>query len=270
MKSHELRELMKTAVDAARLAGDYIMDNLGSLTKPDIKYKQASDFVTRVDSESEKHIIKTIKQKYPGHAFLTEESLKESGKEYRWIIDPLDGTTNFIHGYPVFSVSIALQHRGEIVIGLVLDPSRDELFTAEKGSGAYLNGKLLHVSDITDFSESLLATGFPFRRKDVIEKYMRVFRNLFDNTSDMRRTGSAALDLSYLASGRCDGFFEIGLSSWDIAAGSLMIQEAGGIVSDFGGGPQYLFTGNIVAGTPATHERILEEVQNVFHDTIDK
>jgi myo-inositol-1(or 4)-monophosphatase len=270
MEPHVTDELLITAIHAARLAGDYIIDSIGSLTESEINEKQASDFVTRVDSESEKRVINAIKQTYPHHTFLAEESLKETDEEYRWIIDPLDGTTNFIHGYPVFSVSIALQHRGEIIIGLVLDPSRDELFTAEKGAGAFLNGRPVYVSDVTDFSNSLITTGFPFRRKDLIESYLGVFRNVFDRVSDIRRAGSAALDLAYLASGRCDGFFEIGLSPWDIAAGSLLIKEAGGIVSDFGGGTNYLSTGNIVAGTTMTHEKILEEVRTIFKGTLDE
>jgi myo-inositol-1(or 4)-monophosphatase len=258
------------AVEAVQLAGVYVLENLGSLSKNEISSKQASDFVTRVDNDSEEIIINTIRQVYPDHAFLAEESVKEAGREYRWIIDPLDGTTNYIHEFPVFSISVALEHQGEIIIGVILDPSRNELFTAAKGKGAFLNGKPIYVSDAKDLGTSLISTGFPFRRKDLIEDYLNVFRNIFDKVSDMRRAGSAAIDLAYLAAGRCDGFFEIGLGAWDIAAGSLLIHEAGGIVTDFGGGHNYLATGNIVAGTPVTQEKILKEVQNIFKGILDE
>ncbi len=258
------------AVDAVQRAGEYVLENLGSLSNNEISNKQASDFVTRVDNESEEIIINTIRKVYPDHAFLAEESVKESGREYRWIIDPLDGTTNYIHEFPVFSISVALERRGEIITGVILDPSRNELFTAAKGKGAFLNGKPIYVSDVIDLASSLISTGFPFRRKDLIEEYLNVFRNIFDKVSDMRRAGSAAIDLAYLAAGRCDGFFEIGLGAWDIAAGSLLIHEAGGIVTDFGGGRNYLSTGNIVAGTPVTQEKILKEVQKILKGVLDE
>ena len=264
-------EFLGTAFRAAMLAGAHILNNLGRISKDDIDTKQASDFVTRVDKEAEQIILKTIKDKFPDHHFLTEESIKDVDTgEYRWIIDPLDGTTNFIHKYPVFSVSIALELKSEVVLGVVYDPLRDEIFTAEKGKGAFLNGKPLTVSLISDLSKSLVATGFPFRKKELIEPYLNLFKNIFHGVSDIRRAGSAALDLAYLASGRCDCFFEIGLSPWDIAAGSLLIKEAGGIVTDFGGGQDYLLTGNIVSGNPALHGEILKEVKGVFRGKIDK
>src|SRR4030065_571067 len=184
-----------------------------------------------------------------------EISVKEGGKgTYRWIIDPLDGTTNYIHGYPVFSISIALEYAGEIIIGVTLDPLRNELFWTEKGSGAYLNCLPMEVSKV-NIGESLVTTGFPFRNKEMIDTYLKLFKNIFLKVSDLRRAGSAALDLAYLACGRCDGFFELGLSPWDIAAGSLLIREAGGVITDFGGGHDHLLTGNVVAGKPAIHEK---------------
>jgi len=268
---HKLNEFLNIAVKAARLAGGVILRSLGNLSKDDIDIKQASDFVTRVDKDSEEVIIKTIKERFPHHLFLAEESIKESaGEEYRWIIDPLDGTTNYIHGYPMFAVSIALEYKGEIILGVVFDPLRDELFTAERGKGAFLNGHPIKVSPVCELKNSLITTGFPFRKKEFIDIYLRLFKNLFHKVSDLRRTGSAALDLAHLASGRCDGFFEIGLSAWDIAAGSLLIKEAGGIVTDFGGGTDYLSTGNIIAASPAIHKGILKEVTNVFKGVIDK
>jgi myo-inositol-1(or 4)-monophosphatase len=263
-------EYLGTAFRAAILAGDFIRNNLGSISQKDVDTKETSDFVTRVDRESEQLVLSTIKKKYPFHQFLAEESVKEERGEYRWIIDPLDGTTNFIHSYPVFSVSIALEYRGKIILGVVYDPLRDEIFTAEKGKGAFLNGNRVKVSAISDLKNSLITTGFPFRRKNYIDDYLELFRNIFHKVSDIRRAGSAALDLAYLACGRCDGFFEIGLSPWDVAAGSILITEAGGIVSDFSGGPDYLSTGNIVAGIPALHKKILTEVKDVFAGSIDK
>ena len=264
-------EVFNTAVKAARLAGKIIVENLGKLSKEDIHLKQSSDFVTRVDKESEEIIITTIREIFPHHHFLAEESLNQVGTDqYRWIIDPLDGTTNFIHGYPVFSVSIALEYQREIILGVIFDPLRDELFTAEKGRGAFLNKHPIKVSAVRDIEYSMIATGFPFRRKEFIDLYLELFKKVFLKVSDLRRAGSAALDLAYLACGRCEGFFEIGLSPWDIAAGEIMIREAGGIVTDFGGGGDYLSTGNIVAGTPLIHEMLLKEAIKAFAGIIDK
>ncbi len=264
-------ELLGTAFRAAMLAGDVILKNIGNISEKDIDIKQASDFVTYVDRESEKIIIQTIKSKYPQHHFFTEESLKEEGSgEYRWIIDPLDGTTNYIHSYPVFSLSIALEFNREIILGLIYDPLRDDLFTAETGGGAFLNGKPIEISTATDLANSLIATGFPFRKKELIDEYLSLFKNIFGRVCDIRRAGSAALDLAYIACGRCEGFFELALSPWDIAAGSLLIKEAGGIVTDFGGGKDYLSTGNIVAASPFLHGALLNEVKGVFEGIIDR
>ncbi len=264
-------EFIHTAVRAAKHAGQFILENLGKISKKDIALKQASDFVTFVDKESEQIIIHTIKEDFPHHSFLAEESIKETGRgEYCWIIDPLDGTTNYIHQYPVFSVSLALEYKKEIILGVTLDIVKNELFTAEKGRGAFLNEKPIRVSEGTTLKDSLITTGFPFRRKELIDAYLNLFKNVFNKVSDLRRAGSAALDLAYLACGRCEGFFEIGLSPWDIAAGAILIKEAGGVITDFGGGPDYLLAGNIVAGTPAIHKEILAEVKSVFKGVIDQ
>ncbi|MBZ0156869.1 MAG: inositol monophosphatase [Alphaproteobacteria bacterium] len=258
-------DFLTIAVKAAQRAGDIILENMGKITKDDIGLKQAADFVTRVDREAEENIIAIIRKNFPDHLFLAEESLRETGAgQYRWIIDPLDGTTNFIHTYPVFSVSIALEHRGDIITGVIFDPLRKELFTAERGRGAFLNGRAIFISAVTDAKDSLVTTGFPFRRKEILDKYLLLFKNVLLTVSDLRRAGSAALDLASVASGRCEAFFEIGLSPWDMAAGSLLIKEAGGVVTDFGGGSDYLLTGNIVAGNPALHPLLLKEVQEVF------
>ncbi len=269
--NREKSEFLGAAFRAAILAGEFIVKNLGKISKVDIDTKQASDFVTRIDRESEQIILSTIKDKFPDHYFLTEESIKEADTgEYRWIIDPLDGTTNYIHEYPVFSISIALEFKGEIVLGVIYDPVRNEIFTSEKGKGAYLNGKLLKLSEVKELSGSLVTTGFPFRKKELIDSYLKLFKNIFHMVSDIRRAGSAALDFAYLASGRCDCFFEIGLSPWDIAAGSILVKEAGGIVTDFGGGSDYLLTGNVISATPAIHGMILHEAKEVFAGIINK
>src|SRR5208283_1527520 len=216
-------KFLETAVFAARSAGQIIVENMGRLSKEDVSLKQVSDFVTRVDKESEACIIRIIKERFPDHHVLAEETVKETSREgYRWIIDPLDGTTNFIHQYPVFCVSIALELRREVIAGVIFDPLRKDLFSAEKGKGACLNEQPIRVSTISACPDSLLTTGFPFRRIEFIDPYLKLFKNLLLKVSDLRRAGSAAIDLAYLAAGRCEGFFEIGLSAWDIAAGSLI------------------------------------------------
>lgn len=265
-------DFITIAIKAAKLAGEVILSNIGALTKSDISRKQASDFVTKVDIEAENVIISTIRESYPHHSILAEESLKDNKERdgFQWIVDPLDGTTNYIHGYPVFAVSIALAFKGAVIAGVILDPLRNELFSADKGKGAFLNNNPIGVSDISALKESLISTGFPFRKKENIDLYLMLFKNLFYKVSDIRRAGSAAIDLAYVASGRCDGFFELGLGPWDIAAGSIIIKEAGGVITDFGGGDDYLETGNIVAGPPSLHEEMLKEVKKVFAGIIDK
>ncbi len=262
---------LKTAVSAARLAGDIIIKNLGHLSKEDIQTKQAFDFVTKVDRWSEAVIMQTIRDKFPSHRFLTEETLKqEDTGDYRWIIDPLDGTTNYIHGYPMFSVSIALEHKSEVVLGVVFDPVRDELFYAVKNSGSFLNNKKINVSGVASSAKSLIATGFPFRSKEMIDHYLGAFKQIFHEVSDIRRAGSAAIDLAYIAAGRFEGFFELALSPWDVAAGSILITEAGGLITDFGGGQDYLSTGNIVAGNMSIQPEILTIIKEVFKGIVER
>ena len=265
MKDNLLNEFLKTAVSAARLAGDIILKNLGQLSPGDIQTKEAFDFVTKVDRWSEAVIVKTIQEKFPHHFFLSEETFRQKGDgNYRWIIDPLDGTTNYIHGYPMFSVSIALEYQNGIVLGVVFDPLRDELFHALKGGGSFLNNNKIGVSETDMLEKSLIATGFPFRKKEMIDKYLAAFKQIFEKVSDIRRAGSAAIDLAYIAAGRVEGFFELNLSPWDIAAGSLLITEAGGRITDFAGGEQYLVTGNIVAGNTDIHAEMLQVIKQVF------
>lgn len=264
-------EYLGTAARAARQAGGHILRNLGRLSRRDVDLKQAADFVTRVDREAEDIIVREIQSAHPGHRVLSEELHRKEASPggMRWIVDPLDGTTNYIHGYPMFAVSIALESDGRIVLGVILDPLRDELFTAELERGAFLNDEPIGVSSFSSLSECLITTGFPFRQKQMLDAYLEAFKRIFLRVSGIRRAGSAALDLAHLAAGRCDGFFELGLSPWDVAAGSLLVTEAGGLVTDLGGGGDYLRTGNIVAGTPAVHPELLREMRGVFAGSVD-
>ncbi|MBC7187998.1 MAG: inositol monophosphatase, partial [Calditrichaeota bacterium] len=189
---------------------------------------------------------------------------QDAGDGHRWIIDPLDGTTNFLHGYPMFSVSVAIEQAGQVIAGAIVDPVREELFLAERGRGAFLNGAPIRVSTISDPARCLLATGFPFRAKHLLELYLRSFSALFERVSGIRRAGSAALDLAYVACGRCEGFWELGLSPWDIAAGELLIEEAGGRVTDFTGAPSAVWKGNIVASNGHIHPLMMEVITAVF------
>ena len=266
-----MQDFLKTAVSAARLAGEIITREVGSLTASDIQTKDAFDFVTKVDRWSESVILQTIREKFPSHRFLTEETVKqEDTGGYRWIIDPLDGTTNFIHSYPMFSVSIALEYKSNVILGVVLDPVRDELFHAVKEGGAFVNNKRILASETSAMERSLIATGFPFRAKEMIDLYLVAFKEIFAGVSDIRRAGSAAIDLAYVAAGRCEGFFELRLSPWDIAAGSLLINEAGGLITDFGGGGDYLSTGNVVAGNRYVQPALLRKIRNNFKETVDR
>lgn len=257
---------LETAKEAAYKAGSFIKSNYAKIDANDVLTKNRADYVTFVDKEAEKLIIDIVKDKFPKHSVLAEESSETKGEEnaYRWIIDPLDGTTNFIHGFPMFCVSIALEYNDDIIIGVVYEPMRDELFYASKDNGAFLNGSKIYVRDNFETSTALVATGFPFRFVEHIDNYMKLFKLVFENVSGIRRAGSAALDLAYTACGRCDGFFEMCLKPWDIAAGSLLIKEAGGHISGFAGNSNYLFKGNIVAGEKKVYDILLRQVRDVF------
>jgi myo-inositol-1(or 4)-monophosphatase len=246
------------------------MDNLGKVSEDQIELKKKFDYVTIVDKQSEKKIIETIHKYYPHHKIYAEESVKEGGGEFRWIIDPLDGTTNYIHGHPVFAVSIAVEYRHEIIVGVVYDPCRDELFVAEKGKGAFLNDRPIHVSALTDPTVGLLGTGFPFRVKHHLDLYLHSFRDLFLQYSGIRRMGCVAIDFCYIACGRYDGFWEINLSPWDVAAGALVIKEAGGLITDFAGGDNAIWSGNVVASNGKIHNTILDAVRHAFTGHIDE
>jgi myo-inositol-1(or 4)-monophosphatase len=258
--------MLNTAVKAARKAGSIINRASLDLDLVKVAAKGRSDFVTEVDRAAEAAIIETLKQAYPSHEILAEESgasRPDGGAEYTWIIDPLDGTTNFIHGFPQYAVSIGLQHNGQITQAVVYDPTRNELFTATRGRGAFLNDRRIRVSRRAKLSESLIGTGFPFRKLDHLDEYVRMFKLITEQTAGIRRPGAAALDLAYVACGRLDGFWEFGLSPWDMAAGSLLILEAGGLIGDFDGEHDYLTGGHVVCGTPKVYPQLLALVQEV-------
>ncbi len=255
-----MHPMLNTAVKAARRAGAIINRASNDLDALTIQAKQHNDFVSEVDQAAEKAIIDILLTAYPKHAILAEESGATGDSEYQWIIDPLDGTTNFLHGFPQYAVSIALLHKGQLDQAVVYDPTRNELFTASKGSGAFLNDRRIRVSKRIKLADSLIGTGFPYRDFTHLDAYMGMFRDLVQKSSGLRRPGSAALDLAWLAAGRVDGFFEIGLNPWDIAAGCLLIKEAGGLVSDLGGDDGYLESGHIVAGTPKVFVQLLQAI----------
>ena len=252
---------LNIAVRAARSAGNVIIRNLGRLDSLSVHTKDRNDFVTEVDKQAEQEIIYILRKAFPDHSILAEESGAHQGNDYQWIIDPLDGTTNFLHGFPQFAVSIALRHKGRLEQGVVYDPLRQELFTASRGGGAMLNDRRIRVTNRKTLDGALLGTGFPFKSQQHLETYLDMFRALFPHTAGIRRPGSAALDLSYVAAGRLDGFWEIGLNIWDMAAGVLWIQEAGGLSSDFVGGSNHLESGNLVAGNPKLFAEILKTIR---------
>jgi myo-inositol-1(or 4)-monophosphatase len=253
---------LNIATKAAFEAGKVISRGLNRLQGLSVHAKGVNDYVSEVDVQAEQAIINTVRQYYPDHAIMAEESGEHANKsDFLWIIDPLDGTTNYLHGFPMFAVSIALQYLGKLVVAVVYNPRTDELFTATRGGGAFLNQKRLRVSKTSVLQSALIGTGFPFRDFTYLDTYLAMFRDVLPKTSGIRRPGSAAMDLAYLAAGRLDGFWEIGLSPWDIAAGVLLIEEAGGIVTNFDGTPGLPEGGHIVAGNLDIHRQLLEIIQ---------
>lgn len=267
-----MHPMLNIAVRAARNAGSVIVRALEQMDNVETMAKGANDFVTSVDTEAEKTIINTILKSYPDHTIISEEAGEIPGKDadYQWIIDPLDGTTNFIKGIPHYAVSIALKVKGKLDQAVVYDPVRNEIFTASRGAGAQLNGYRLRVNQPKELTGTLLATGFPFKHKHQLDAYMDIFKSLFIHTSDIRRGGSAALDMAYVAAGRLDGFFEIGLKPWDTAAGELLVREAGGLVCDFVGGHNHTRSGNTVCGAPKITQAILKEMRPHLNESLSK
>jgi len=254
--------MLNIAVRAARRAGSII--NRASLDGGglNVRSKRAKDFVTQVDQAAEQAIIDIVRKAYPEHGFLAEESgASQQHSEYVWIIDPLDGTTNFIHGFPQYCVSIGIQQRGALAHAVVYDPARNELFTASKGRGAFLNDRRIRVSTLTKFGDALVGTGFPFKELGRLELYTRQLQTMMQTCAGVRRAGAAALDLAYVACGRLDAFWELGLSPWDMAAGALLIVEAGGLVGDLQGEQGFLESGDIAAATPKVFPALLEALR---------
>lgn len=253
-----MHPLVNIAVRAARAAGNVMMRHLDRLDTVRVVSKAPKDFVSDVDRQAEQAVISTIHRAYPDHAILAEESGAQGRNDVEWIIDPLDGTTNYLHGFPQFSVSIAVRQRGVVQHGVIYDPMREELFVASRGENARLNDRRIRVSRCTALDTALLGTGFPYRELEQLDRYMAALREFITATAGVRRPGSAALDLAYVAAGRLDGFFEFGLKPWDIAAGALMVREAGGYVTDLDGGELSLENGDVLAATPKVHAAMLD------------
>jgi len=257
--------MIKTAQKAAKEAGKILLEHYGKVSSDAIRKKMANDFISFVDEQSEQKIMSILKNQFPGHGFLAEESgIKDHKADFQWIIDPLDGTTNYLKGIPVYCISIALRHKTDLVLGVIYDPLRNEMFYAEKGKGAFLNEEKISVTTTNILTESFIATGFPFKIKHFLDKYQMVFKDVFSETIGMRRMGSAAIDLAYVAAGRFDGFWEIGLSPWDVAAGAVIIHEAGGTVTDFWNNNKFLFNNYLLASNGRIHQKVLKILQRQF------
>ena len=253
-----MHPMLNIAVKAARRAGAIINRAAQDLDALTVSTKRHNDFVTEVDQAAEQAVIQVLLKAFPDHAILAEESGAQGKSDYVWIIDPLDGTTNFIHGFPQYCVSIGLRHKGTLTQAVIYDPGRNELFTATRGHGAYLNDRRMRVSKRAQLDDALIGTGYPFREMAHIDAYLPALRKIMGQTAGVRRAGAAALDLAYVAAGRLDGFWEMGLAPWDMAAGCLLILEAGGLVSDFNGDGNYLDSGNVVTGTPKVFAPLLQ------------
>jgi myo-inositol-1(or 4)-monophosphatase len=256
-----MHPMLNIAVKAARLAGKIITrssENLDALT---VQHKSLNDLVSEVDRAAEDVIVDTLLKAYPDHSILAEESGAKGQSEYQWIIDPLDGTTNFLHGFPQYAVSIGMLHQGIPTHAVIFDPTRNDLYTASRGSGAFLNDRRLRVSKRDRLIDGLISTGFPFRMFDHVDAYSAMLKDMMQKCAGVRRPGAASLDLAAVAAGRFDGFWEVGLAPWDMAAGILLITEAGGLVGDFEGNDQHMQRGQIVAANPRLFSQILQIIQ---------
>lgn len=262
-----MHPMLNTAISAARSAGDIIMRYSDRVDELEVQEKGRADFVSRIDEMAEETIIDTLKSAYPDHSFLGEESGTIKGDSaYEWIIDPLDGTTNYLYGIPHYSVSIALKRDGVLYQSVIFDPAKDDLFTASRGNGAKLNQKRIRVGKRRSLEKALLVTGIPYKASQDMDIYLNTMKALVPGTAGIRRPGSAALDLAYVAAGKYDGFWEFGLNSWDIAAGVLMVQEAGGLVGDLKGGNTHMTSGDIVAASPRVFKEMLQRMHPVLKD----
>src|SRR5688500_2089361 len=257
-----MHPMLTIAVRAARRAGSIINRAALDGSPLEVRAKRVNDYVTRVDRAAEEAIIETVRRAYPEHGFLAEESGASQGAtEYRWIIDPLDGTTNFIHGFPQYCISIGVEHRGSLAHAVIYDPVKNELFTASKGRGAFLNDRRVRVAKCLKLQDALVGTGFPFKELTRLDRYTAQLKTIMQASAGVRRAGAAALDLAYVACGRLDAFWELGLAPWDMAAGALLIQEAGGLVADPDGEDGFLESGGICAATPKIFSALLQALR---------
>jgi myo-inositol-1(or 4)-monophosphatase len=256
-----MQPLLNIAITAARAAGNIIIRYMNRVDSVSVQSKRRNDFVSEVDHMAEQEIIAIIRRGYPQHAILAEESGRRGGDEYQWLIDPLDGTTNYLHGFPQYAISIGLKHKDTLQLGVVYDPFKDELFAAYRGAGATLNSRRIRVSETNGMTGALIGTGIPYRPDQDLDAYLATLKALIRDTAGVRRAGSASLDLAYVACGRLDGFWEFGLRPWDIAAGVTLIQEAGGIVGDMSGGSGFLHTGNVLAANPKVFKAMVRTLR---------
>lgn len=256
-----IHPMLNIAIQAARNASRIILRYIDRLDSITVTEKSRNDLVTEVDRYSEEEIVSTIEKSYPDHSILAEESGLKKRNKFCWVIDPIDGTTNYVHGIPHYAISIAMKNADKLEIAVIYDPIRDELFTASAGGGARLNNRRIRVSNVIKLESALIGTGFPFREMQNFDDYLKIFSTILPKAAGIRRAGSAALDLAYVASGRFDGFWESGLGEWDMAAGALIIKEAGGMVSDYKAGSDYLINGDIIAGNPKIFSALLELIK---------
>lgn len=260
-----MHPILNVASIAAKEAGNFIVSQIRNVEQLTIEEKGRNDYVSEIDKHAEQIIIDTIHKYYPQHSILAEESgAHKKDSDFEWVIDPLDGTTNFLHGFPQFSVSIAVTEKGRLMHGVVFDPTRDELFSASRGSGARLNNYRIRVSEQKMLRNALLATGIPYYDFDHVDDYLACFKEFMLQTAGIRRPGSAALDLAYVACGRVDGYWELNLKPWDIAAGALIVTEAGGLVSDMVGGGNFIESGNIIAANPKMMKAMAQVISNTL------
>ncbi len=265
MSMEDFLLIKQQAIPIIQQAADFIRDEFGKITSKNIEVKSLNSLVTYVDKEAEKILVEDLKEVLPKAAFLTEEeTIQRTESDYQWIIDPLDGTTNFIHGIPVFAVSVALKYKNKIVMGIVHDVMQDNCFHAAENEGAFLNNNKIDVSQTPSLSDSLIATGFPYYDFEYLDNYQIILKKLMNSTRGIRRLGAAAIDLAYVACGKFDAYFEYSLSPWDVAAGALIVQEAGGVISDFSGNSNWLFGKEVVASNKLIAAPFLEEVQKAF------
>jgi len=264
-----MQPMLNIAVRAARSAGRILLRNMDRVHQLTVTSKQRNEFVSEVDRSAEQAILRELRDKYPDHAILAKESGEHQGNDFQWVIDSLDSTANYSHDFPLFSVSIALKYRGRLEQAVIYDPLREELFTAGRGQGAQLNDRRLRVAGRTSLEGALIGTGLPYRDNRHLEAYLGMYRAMIRDTAGIRRSGSAALDFAYVAAGRLDGFWKLGLAQWDFAAGALLVSEAGGMVSDLAGGDRHFETGNVITGNLKVYQAVVTRLRPFLSDALE-